>query len=59
MEYWLAATIYLLGSLFMTLNFEPSDDGPATRYLLFVFFWPLMTLWFLFLDLIGADEEEE
>lgn len=59
MEYWLAAIIYLMGSLFMTMHFEPSDDGPATRYLFFVFFWPFMTLWFLILDFLGFGEEEE
>ena len=57
MEYWLAALIYLIGALFMTMHFEPSDDGPSTRYIFFVFFWPLMTLWFLVLDVFGVEEE--
>lgn len=59
MEYWLAALIYLIGALFMTMHFEPTDGGPATRYIFFVFFWPFMTLWFLLLEFLGFGEEEE
>lgn len=59
MEYWIAALIYLIGALFMTMHFQPSDDGPPTRYIIFVFCWPFMTLWFLLLDTLGFYEEEE
>ena len=59
MDYWIAALIYLIGALFMTMHFEPSEGGPSTRYIFFVFLWPLMTLWFLVLDVLGVEDEEE
>ena len=57
MEYTLAALLYLIGALFMTINFEPQEDGPKIMYVLFVFAWPLMTLWLVLEDFLGPDEE--
>lgn len=57
MEYTLAAVLYLIGALFMTLHFEPQEGGPKIMYVFFVFAWPLMTLWFLLADFLGSDEE--
>lgn len=57
MDLYLTAVMYLLGALFMTIHFEPQGDGPRWQYVLFVFFWPLMTLWFLLLNFIGDEEE--
>ena len=57
MEYTLAALLYLIGALFMTINFEPQEGGPKIMYVLFVFAWPLMTLWFVLEDFLGPDEE--
>ena len=56
-EYTAAIVLYLLGALFMTMHFEPQEDGPNIFYTLFVFAWPLMTVWFLLNDFFGPDEE--
>ena len=57
MEYTVAISLYLIGALFMTLHFEPQDDSPKIMYVLFVFVWPVMTIWFLLNDLFGSEEE--
>ena len=57
-DLWLSTLLYLLGSLFMAIQFEPSEDGPRYAFFLLVFAWPLMTVWFLILDLLTDGEEE-
>lgn len=59
MDLYISGVLYLLGAMFMLLNFEPHPETPPLRYNLLVFFWPVMTLWFLFLELAGIEEEEE
>lgn len=59
MEYWLAATMYALGSLFMVTHFEPEEGSSSIHYFLLVFCWPVLTLWYTFLDLIGAPGNED
>jgi len=56
LEQWLTYLLYLLGALFMTLHFEPEDGKMNFRYLLFVFAWPVMTLWFLLVDLVAGED---
>lgn len=57
-DFWVSIMLYLIGSLFMTIQFEPSEDGPRYTFFLLVFAWPIMTLWFLYLDLFTGSEEE-
>ena len=57
MEYHLSALLYLLGALFMTMHFQPEEGGPPYMFILFVFAWPLMTIYILFLELFGSEEE--
>lgn len=61
MEYQIALILYLLGAMFMTLHFEPAEGHGPGRYLFVVFFWPVLTVWFMLLEIlqIGYDEEEE
>jgi hypothetical protein len=59
MEYAAAIILYLLGSLFMTMHFEPAEGGPRYMYVLLVFGWPLMTLYFAVMEIIGFNDEEE
>lgn len=59
MDLYISGILYLLGAMFMLLNFEPHPETPPFRYNFLVFFWPVMTLWFLFLELAGIEEEED
>jgi len=59
MEYWLAAITYMIGCLFMVMNFAPTEDASGRDYLLLVFFWPLLTLWNVLSDLLGFTHEED
>jgi hypothetical protein len=43
----------------MILNFEPEEDGPPALYAMFVFAWPLMTVWFIYQDLFGKPDPED
>lgn len=49
--------MYLIGALFMTLNFEPEDDAPRIIYILFVFAWPIVTIWHLITDFMYSEQE--
>lgn len=55
----ISALIYLVGSLFMTMHFAPSEEGSPKRYMVFVFFWPFITIWMLLLDILGFGDDEE
>ena len=59
MDYIISIVLYLLGALFMILNFEPEEDGPPALYAMFVFAWPLMTVWFIYQDLFGKSDTED
>jgi len=41
----------------MTMHFQPEEGGPPYMFILFVFAWPLMTIYILFLELFGTEEE--
>ena len=49
--------MYLIGALFMTLNFEPEDEAPRIIYILFVFAWPIVTIWHLITDFMYSEQE--
>lgn len=54
-DLYISGCLYLLGSLFMLLNYEPEDGSPKHLYILFVFGWPVMTIWLLVTDLLGNE----
>lgn len=57
MEFAVSSMLYLLGALFMTMHFQPEEGGPPFMFIIFVFAWPLMTIYFLFLEFFGKEEE--
>jgi len=55
MDLYLSGCLYMIGSLFMTLNFEPEEGASKVMYLLFVFAWPVMTLWRVIEDMFHKE----
>lgn len=52
-----AAVLYLLGCLMLMLMFEPEEDGPKYMYPIFVFGWPIMTIYLFIMEKFSSDEE--
>jgi len=57
-EYWLAFLLYLLGVLFVMLLLEPAEDRGSGGLMRLAFFWPLATLWMIFMEIVGPPDEE-
>jgi len=55
MDLYLSGCLYLIGSLFMSLIFEPEEGASKVMYFLFVFAWPVMTLWLVIEDMFHKE----
>ena len=55
MDLYISSVLYLLGALFMLTSYEPEEGSPKFLYVLFVFGWPVMTLWILFMNLFENE----
>ena len=55
MDLYISGCLYLIGALFMLTSYEPEEGSPKFLYVLFVFGWPVMTLWILFMNLFENE----
>lgn len=57
-EYGLALLLYLLGVLFVMLLLEPAENSGAGGLMRLAFFWPIATVWMIFMEIMGPPDEE-